>query len=186
MNDKNKSNNYAFIDGQNLTAGLRGMGWKLDQKKFRVYLEEELGVSKAYIFVGFMEEHQDLYTALQDVGFIMYFKPMVRYDDGTVKGNVDADMVLHTMIEVQKYDKAVIVSGDGDFAGLIRHLASVNKLRQVIVPNKEKYSSLFKRLDGFDDNKFTYMNDLRGQLAYRDGRRPYSRSKKTPPKPIKK
>lgn len=167
----NKSGNYAYIDGQNLTAGLRAQGWKLNQKKFREYLESEFGVTKAYIFVGFMEEQQDMYSALQEVGFIMYFKPMVRYDDGTVKGNVDADMVLQTMIDIDNYDKAVIVSGDGDFAGLIRHLASKNKLKQVIIPNRDKHSSLFKRLDDYDTKHFTYMDDLRGKLAYRDNRR---------------
>jgi len=177
MTDKKK--NYAYVDGQNLTAGLRALGWKLNQKAFREYLEKEFDVVRAYIFVGFMEEHQDLYSALQEVGFIMYFKPMVRYDDGTVKGNVDADMVLQTMVDFSKYDQAVIVTGDGDFAGLIRHLANVNKLRQVIIPNKDKYSSLFNRLDDFDTKNVTYMNDLRGKLAYRDKRR---RNYKSQPK----
>lgn len=164
----NKVNNYAYIDGQNLTAGLRALGWKLNQKAFREYLEKEFDVKRAYIFVGYMEEHQDLYSALQEVGFILYFKPMVRYDDGTVKGNVDADMVLQSMIDIQNYDKAVIVSGDGDFAGLIRHLASAGKLKQVIIPNKDKYSSLFDRLEGFDAKNVTFMNDLRSKLAYND------------------
>jgi len=166
-----KKSNYAYIDGQNLTAGLRGLGWKLNQKAFREYLEKEFDVTRAYIFVGFMEEHQDLYSALQEVGFILYFKPMVRYDDGTVKGNVDSDLVLQSMIDVEKYDQAVIVSGDGDFSGLIRHLASTNKLRQVIIPNREKYSSLFDRLNDFDAKNVTYMNDLRDKLAYNDRKR---------------
>ncbi|HYH75572.1 MAG TPA: NYN domain-containing protein, partial [Candidatus Saccharimonadales bacterium] len=117
--------NYAFIDAQNLHAGVESLGWKMDHKKFREYLTAEHGVKKAYMFLGFMEEHQPLYSALQEAGFILYFKPLVRHDESAIKGNVDADMVLQTMIDIERYNQAVIVSGDGDFAGLIRHLASV-------------------------------------------------------------
>lgn len=166
-----EDNNYAFIDGQNLHAGVESLGWKLDHKKFREYLKDELGVKKAYIFIGFMEEQQPLYNALQEAGFILHFKPLVRHQDTVIKGNVDADMVLQTMIDIDRYDQAVIVSGDGDFAGLIRHLASNGKLKQVIIPNRNTYSSLFKRLDDYNDKNFTFMNDMRAKLAYKDSRR---------------
>lgn len=162
--------NFAFIDAQNLHAGVESLGWKLDHKKFRDYLTQEHGVKKAFMFLGFMEEHQLLYSALQEAGFILYFKPLIRTEDNVIKGNVDADMVLQAMIDIDRYDQAVIVSGDGDFAGLIRHLASINKLRQVIIPNRSKHSSLFRRLDEYGDT-FSFMNDLRRQLAYRDFRR---------------
>ncbi len=161
-------NNYAFIDGQNLHAGVESLGWKIDHKKFREYLRVELGVKKAIMFLGFMEEYQPLYSALQEAGYILHFKPLVRSEESIIKGNVDADMVLQTMVDIDRYDQAVIVSGDGDFAGLIRHLASVEKLKQVVIPNRSNYSSLFKRLDEYGDKYFTFMNDLRGKLAYKD------------------
>ncbi len=167
---ENTENNYAFIDGQNLNAGIESAGWKIDHKKFREYLKETLGVKRAYIFIGFMEEHQVLYNTLQEAGFILHFKPLIRREDSVIKGNVDADMVLQAMIDIDRYDKAVIVSGDGDFAGLIRHLAGTNKLKQVIIPNREKYSSLFKRLEEYN-KYFTYMDSLRSTLSYRNGHR---------------
>ena len=170
--------NYAFIDGQNLNAGVEASHWKLDHKKFREYLRKEFGVKKAYMFLGFMEEYQPLYSALQEAGYILHFKPLIRNEDSAIKGNVDADMVLQAMIDIDRYEKAVIVSGDGDFAGLIRHLANNNKLQQVIIPNRSTYSSLFKRLDEYGDQYFTFMNDLRSELAYRDFRKkPHSPNK---------
>jgi uncharacterized LabA/DUF88 family protein len=114
-----------------------------------------------------MEEYQPLYSALQESGFILHFKPLVRSEENAIKGNVDADMVLQTMVDIDRYDQAVIVSGDGDFAGLVRHLAGVQKLHKVIVPNRSTHSSLFKRMAEYGD-KFIFMNDLRKQLAYRD------------------
>lgn len=172
-------NNFAFIDGQNLNAGVKALGWKLDHKKFREFLRKKFDITRAYMFIGFMEEHQDLYSALQDSGFILVFKPLIRRDDSDVKGNIDADLVLQTMIEIERYDQAVIVSGDGDFAGLIRHLTSQNKLKQVIIPNRDRYSSLFDRLEQFDSKHVTYMNDLRAELSYRTNYRQSAKPNKT-------
>ncbi|RLC33594.1 hypothetical protein DRH14_04610 [Candidatus Shapirobacteria bacterium] len=52
----------------------------------------------------------------QRAGYILVFKPTLeikKQGKVTVKGNVDAELVLHTMIELNNFDKAIIVSGDG-------------------------------------------------------------------------
>jgi uncharacterized LabA/DUF88 family protein len=48
------------------------------------------------------------------------------------------------MIDKHIYDQAVLVSGDGDFACLARHLREENKLSRVIVPNEERYANLLE------------------------------------------
>src|SRR5438045_3316091 len=120
MNKTNK--NYAFIDSQNLNLGVSSLGWKIDYKKLRLYLQHKYNIEKAFLFIGMVANNQKLYTTLQSAGFILIFKPTVRYFvDGkeTYKGNVDAELVLHaSAIEYAHYDKAIIVSGDGDFACL--------------------------------------------------------------------
>jgi len=50
-------NNYAFIDSQNLNLGIRSLGWNLDFKRFRKYLEEKYNVKVAYLFIGFMQSN---------------------------------------------------------------------------------------------------------------------------------
>ena len=90
--------NYAFIDSQNLNLGVRSLGWKIDYAKLRLYLKNKYKVEQAFIFIGLVENNQKLYTSLQKAGFILVFKPTVQYfEDGveTVKGNVDAELVLH-------------------------------------------------------------------------------------------
>jgi len=85
------------------------------------------------------------------VGFIFIFKPVLKINKGkhtTYKGNVDAELVLHTLIQFPNYDKAIIVSGDGDFRCLIEYLESEKKLLKVLVPN-EKYSSLLREFAQF-------------------------------------
>lgn len=61
-----------------------------------------------------------------------------------MKGNVDAELVLHSAaIEYNNYDKAVIVTSDGDFACLMRYLEKNNKLKKIIAPTA-RYSKLLK------------------------------------------
>lgn len=162
---KRKENNYAFIDSQNLNLSIRELGWRLDFRRFRVYLAEKYGVTKAFLFIGFVSGNNDLYIALQEAGFICIFKPTLMYKDGTTKGNCDAELVLHAMIEYPNYDKAVIVTGDGDFYCLVKYLLEKGKLRNVLVPNRLKFSALLK-WDIFRPF-LRYMNDLDHKLAYK-------------------
>lgn len=72
-------------------------------------------------FLGYLPEHQDLYSTLQTYGYTFVFKP-VMYRGGKPKGNVDAELVLQAMIDYRDYERAVIVTSDGDFACLVRYL----------------------------------------------------------------
>ena len=142
---------YAFIDSQNLNLGVKSQGWKLDFARFRVLLKEKYNVEQAYIFIGLIAGNQSIYTYLQKAGYILVFNPVLEYKRNqkvVVKGNVDAELVLHAMIEYLHYDKAVIVSGDGDFHCLIEYLSQKDKLSKVIVPNSH-YSSLLRKFSEF-------------------------------------
>lgn len=173
MSEK-KYGNYAFIDSQNLNLAIRGQGWQLDFKRFRVYLQEKYHVEKAFLFIGYIEGNNSLYIALQEAGFLCIFKPTLKYKDGSTKGNCDAELVLHAMIEYPNYDKAVIVTGDGDFHCLIRYLLEQGKLKVVLIPNFLKYSALLKMKDFRPFLRF--MNDLKERLDKKSGHK----KKKTP------
>lgn len=139
---------YTFIDSQNLNLGVRSQGWKLDWRKFRQYLRNKYSVEKAFLFIGYKPGNEALYTQMQQMGYVVILKPTLELPDGTVKGNVDAELVLHTMIEYKNFDNAIIVSGDGDFHCLVEYLAQNNKLRYILTPNKH-YSRLFKEFSTF-------------------------------------
>lgn len=143
---------YAFIDSQNLNLGVRSQGWKIDYKRLRLYLKNKYNVESAYMFIGFMTRNQSLYTKLQKAGFLLVFKPTVQYFEDsklTVKGNVDAELVLHAAaIEYSNYDKAIIVSGDGDFHCLVRFLDERNKLLNLMTPNQH-FSKLLREFSKY-------------------------------------
>lgn len=180
--------NYAFIDSQNLNLGVQKIGWKMDWKRFRKWLQDEYGVTHAYMFIGYMAENESLYELMHDHGYLVVLKPTTEIkapeiegqtdaereaQKPTVKGNIDADLVLYAMKEYPNYDKALIVSGDGDFFGLIEYLAQQNKLLKVLAPN-QRYSTLLKGFEQYIDG----LDHHRKELAYHD--RKFTRKPRTP------
>ena len=159
---KNKKENYAFIDSQNLNLGIKSQGWNLDFRKFRQYLRNKYRVEKAYLFIGHLDGNEALYASLQESGYILIFKPTLEQKiDGKVKikGNVDAELVLHSMIQYKNFAKAIIVSGDGDFHCLVEYLNEKNKLLNLMTPNSH-YSGLLRRFN----NKIVRLDFLRQSL----------------------
>lgn len=161
--------NYAFIDGNNLHLGITALGWVLDYRKFRTYLSEHYGVNKAYYFIGYVPENTGLYNFLQDAEYRLIFKPIIQTPDGNVKGNCDAELVLQAMIDLDKYEKALIVSSDGDFYCLANYLFNIGKLECILAPREKGCSGLLiKAARG----KLAYMNNLKQKLEYIKKRTP--------------
>jgi len=151
---------YAFIDSQNLNLGTSKdinkhgkriyTGWKLDFKKFRQYLTDKFRVNKAFLFIGYIPQNKPLYTALHSFGYELVYKPTVKDDRGKVKGNVDAELVLHaSAVEFTRYEKAVVVAGDGDYRCLYEFLMKRGKLLRIIIPNSKSESSLLKPFQAY-------------------------------------
>ena len=169
---------YAFIDSQNLNVSVQKYGWKMNWKKFRQFLADRYNVDKAYMFIGYVPEHEDIYEKMHAAGYAVVLKPTYDMsrprpedksekpeDKKPVKGNVDADMVLWAMKEMKNYDKAVIVSGDGDFFGLVEYLHQEDRLLKILTPTGQ-YSSLFHQFEQYIER----IDSHRRELAYHDRR----------------
>lgn len=163
---KHHVRNYAFIDSQNLNMSIGSnithkgrriyYGWRLDFEKFRHFLKDKYRVEKAFLFIGNLEGQEELYETMKQAGYEVILKPTTSYTDVdgniTVKGNVDTDLVLYAAAkEVNNYDKAIIVTGDGDFLSLLEYLEEKNKLGKIIIPNKVRYSQLLNKFVGYFD-----------------------------------
>lgn len=178
-----KPNVYAFIDSQNLNLGVQKVGFKMDWRRFRKFLADKYGVTHAYMFIGYMTENEALYEYMHELGFLVVLKPTLDItasvqgvaenttdapkadEKPVVKGNIDADLVLYAMKEMPNYDKAIIVSGDGDFLSLIEYLDEQGKLLHVMAPNWQ-YSSLLKQFESY----VIRIDQLKRELAYHDRR----------------
>lgn len=144
-----KENNIAFIDAQNLHLGTSSENWKIDFKKFRIYLKDKFKVNEAYFFLWFLsDEEEDLYNRLQKAWFIVVFREHSSHLKGKKKWNVDVDIVFEVMkriMEEKDFDKIVLVSGDGDYIKLVKFLIEKKLLKKILFPNKQ-YSSLYDNI----------------------------------------
>jgi len=156
--------NYAFIDGTNLHMTYEHLTWKIDYRKLRVYLKERYFVSKAFYFLGRTHDNDYLSIDLEHQGYTIMLKQVSYLPDGRVKGNCDAELVLYTMIEKPNYDKAIIVTSDGDFSCLVTHLSSCDKLQRVLAPCLKGCSHLLKQAAG---TKIDFLDNVKAKLEYK-------------------
>lgn len=171
---------YAFIDSQNLNVGTQKFGWKMNWVKLRKFLADEYGVTKAFMFIGYIPENESLYEQMHDAGYMVVLKPTYdmtkpraevhegekKEDERPVKGNIDAELVLWAMKELPNYQKAIIVSGDGDFYSLVEYLEGKGRLLHLLTPSGH-YSQLYNRYESY----VIRLDRFRRQLEYRDLKR---------------
>ena len=159
--------NLAFIDGQNLNLGTTQNSWKIDHNKLRVYLKDKYHVAEAYYFLGYISDaEQDLYNNLQKAGFIVVFKEHNSNLMAKKKGNVDTDIVFEIMrnlVDNKKFDKFLLVSGDGDYKKVVDYLIKKDKFKKILFPNKKFASSLYKSLGS---EFFDYMENFKNYIEW--------------------
>lgn len=156
-----KESNFAYIDGANLHKGILDLGWQLDYARFRVWLTEKYGVKRAYLFIGLVPKYKDMYTRLQEAGFTLVFKETTFDDQGRIKGNCDADLVLQATRDFYEkhFEQAILVSSDGDYASLVKFLYENNKLQAILSPSN-KCSILLKRTNA----PISYLSEQKSRL----------------------
>lgn len=161
-----KENNVAYIDGANLHKGVESSAWKLDYRKFRSWIRQKFGVTDAYLFIGLIPKHADLYTSLQSAGYKLVFKEIVYDGTGKAKGNCDADLVLQAARDYYENHPAsvLLVSSDGDYAPLVRFWQEKKAPCAVVSPAPiEKCSILLKRTG----TPIIYLEDMKHKLWFR-------------------
>lgn len=160
---KKIENNFVYIDGANLHKGVASLGWRLDYRRFKVWLSEKYGVRVAYLFIGLIPKYKGLYKHLQECGFTLVFKEVIYDGDGKPKGNCDADLVLQATRDSyeNKFNHALLVASDGDYAGLVAFLREKQKFHTVVSPHPPNRCSILLKRTGV---KIAYIDDQRSHL----------------------
>lgn len=164
--------NLAFIDGQNLYMGTGSdkPSWRIDLKRFRVYLRDKYQVLKAFYFLGCcIDSKGKLYGEIQAAGFILKFREHNLAMLGVKKGNVDSDIIFYIMKKLYQkeiFDKIILISGDGDYKMLVDFLIKEGKFKKILFPNKHFASSLYKKL-GSEYFDYLSSNNIKDKIMYK-------------------
>ena len=145
-----KENNYAFIDGQNLYLGTKSKNWLIDFERLKIYLSDKYSVNKIFYFWGYYDQkNEKIYNKLIRSGYILIFKEHNKNFISNKKGNIDSNLVFEVMKKIrtkERFDKILVISGDGDYKKMINYLINKNKLKKILFPNGRDASSLYKKI----------------------------------------
>ena len=100
------------------------------------------------------------YLKLEKFGYELHLKPVKLYeqDDGTTKrkANCDVDMTFYLMKEKDSFDKAVILSGDGDFLPILKYLKEKGK-EIIVLARGSRTAREIRQFAGGNFRDFEYL-----------------------------
>ena len=127
-----------FIDGSNYFYTAKSLGWTIDFEKFREYCSEYGNIVEAIYYLGTSGTSQKKYlNRLAYLGYSLVTKPLKSIHDPAgklviQKANLDVEIVLDMINMIDRYDVAILVSGDGDFGRAVQLLKSRGKEVKVV------------------------------------------------------
>ena len=146
-----------FVDVQNIYYTTRdAYGRQFDYRKLwqKLSNEGEIVQATAYAIQRNDERQIKFQAALRHIGFQVKFKPYIQRSDGSAKGDWDVGITIDVMTTMKNIDTIVLLSGDGDFDLLLKHVkethqitAEVYGVRQLTAKSLIDSASFFHEID---------------------------------------
>ena len=117
-----------FIDGSNLHAAARALGFDIDYRRLLQVFREKGRLLRAFYYTAMLEDQdyspiRPLVDWLDYNGYTMVTKPTKEFTDATgrrkIKGNMDIELAIDVMEMAPHINHVVLFSGDGDFRRLV-------------------------------------------------------------------
>lgn len=118
-----------FIDGPNLYAAAKSLGFDIDYKNLLEAFRKQGKLVRAYYYTALAEDQEyspirPLIDWLDYNGYTMVTKPAKEYTDSNgrrrYKGNMSIELAVDMMEMAPNIDHAVLFSGDGDYRQLLQ------------------------------------------------------------------
>ena len=117
-----------FIDGANLYAATRSLGFDIDYRRLLDYFASKSNLLRAYYYSALLETEE--YSPLKPLtdwlaynGYSLVTKPAKEFTDALgrrrIKGNMDIELAIDMLELAPKLDHAILFSGDSDFRRLV-------------------------------------------------------------------
>lgn len=114
-----------FVDVQNIYYTTRdAFGRSFDYRAFWQHLSDqgEIITANAYAISRNLDDQKKFQSALRHIGFEVKLKPFIQRSDGSAKGDWDVGITIDMLEAAKGLDQIVLLSGDGDFAILLKHV----------------------------------------------------------------
>ena len=117
-----------FIDGANLYAAARALGFDIDYKRLLALFKKQGRLVRAFYYTALIDDQEyspirPLVDWLDYNGYTMVTKPTKEFTDASgrrkIKGNMDIELATDVMEMAERLDHVVLFSGDGDFRCLV-------------------------------------------------------------------
>ncbi len=162
-----------FIDGSNLYAAAKALGFDIDYKLLRHEFMRRGKLLRAFYYTALLEN--DEYSPIRPLvdwlhynGFTMVTKPAREYTDSMgrrkVKGNMDIELTVDAMELAPRVDHIVLFSGDGDFKPLVAALQRKGVRVSVVSTIRSQPPMISDELRRQADN-FIDLEDLRDVIG---------------------
>ena len=142
-----------FIDMNNLYYAARTLNIRIDYDRLRQFVGRNRRLLRAFAYMGIDPndaQAKSLVAYLKRyAGYKVIEKPLRRYDDGTVKANLDIELAIDMMTIAEHVDTIVLVSGDGDFVRLVETVQFKGVRVEVIGLEGSTATALIEASDGF-------------------------------------
>lgn len=115
-----------FIDGNNLFHAARAVGVEIDYAKLLDLLRGDEMLLRAFFYTGVdqqAERQQGFLLWMRRNGYRVVEKELKTFADGTKKANLDVEIAVDMLSLADKYDTAILVSGDEDFSYAVNAVA---------------------------------------------------------------
>lgn len=162
-----------FIDGANLHAAARALGFDIDYKRLLKHFQEQCHLIRAFYYTALVEDQE--YSPLRPLvdwldynGFTMVTKPTKEYTDSMgrrkIKGNMDIELAIDVLEMASHLDHVVLFSGDGDFRRLVEAVQRKGVRVSVVSTIRSQPPMVADELRRQADN-FIELEELSGLIA---------------------
>lgn len=138
-----------YIDAQNTHRKTVDYNRRIDRRKLFIYLHEKYKVDIIYYAVGYVKQYEWLYKLLENIWYKMLFKDTVVLPNWEIKGNVDIDIAIRSMLDLCRrgLEKAYLITNDGDYNTLMKTFIEEWVFGGLIVSDDKSASKLIKKFN---------------------------------------
>lgn len=181
-----------FIDGANLYATAKALGFDIDYKRLLAMFRTKGQLVRALYYTALAEDQE--YSSIRPLvdwldynGYSMVTKPTKEFTDSfgrrKIKGNMDIELTVDAMRLAESLDHVVVFTGDGDFRALVAALQQMGKRVSVISTLQTQPPMVADELRRQAD-QFIDLADLEDQICRDPASRPVREPREPSPRPV--